>query len=276
LVVVGLLGFVMWRIFFHPPRHNSSVVVTQIASPLVAPTPLAPQPARIQPTDSGANNLAVNSSLKDLRDRLLDPRQRDANLQQARLQIEITKSHLFQRLRNLPAERLEQLKTLLAETQLNAALAALPTHADLSPGEMNQIAQTLKGIQTESDSQVRDLLGAEDFAIYEGYQYSEPFRGTIEQVTNIMRARGAVVSADSQESILDAYASAMNAAAQDSGNDGTFVNWGSMTPDQQSAVRVQQLERFDAYLATKMAKVLEPEDYKIFMEAQLAQENSAP
>jgi hypothetical protein len=197
-------------------------------------------------------------------------------LQRVRLQIEITKSHLFQRLRNLPPEKLEQLKTLLAETQLKATIAAVPTHADLSPDEANQMALSLKSIHANSDDQVRDLLGADDYGIYEGYQYSEPYRGTIEQVTNIMRARGGVVSADSQESILDAYASAMNSAARDSGNDGSFANWGSMTSDQQSAVRAQQFERFDNYLSTAMAKVLVPADYKLFMEAQLTQENSTP
>ena len=284
LMVAFLLAGV-WRIVRWDPETEripgaKLVQFAPAGSSLSAPALATPEPAGAAPPSAVSaktgDTARATAALQALRNRLNDPMQQAARLLAARAHVEQTKGRLFQRLKKNPPEKLDRLKTLLAETELATNVAALPSRVDPSAAEVRQINDTVTRIQAEGDSRVKALLGPDDYANYAAYQKSETYRDTIEQVTNIMRSRGAAITDDQQEAVLDAYAEAMYAAAQDSAGDSTAADYATMTDAQRQALRLRQLARFDQYLADKAAGVLDPANFKLFMESQYVQESGAP
>ncbi|MDD2765569.1 MAG: hypothetical protein PHE83_16525 [Opitutaceae bacterium] len=282
LLAVGMAGVVAWTIYRPPSSGNDSSKISRDLSRSES-TQEAPRaresPAKVVSKSASAVPAQVNEKddiLNALKRRLDDSNQRGIRLRRAKAHVEQSKGRLFQRLRNVPPEKLDQLKVILAETELAMERGALPTSANSAEAEAAEINDTLKRIQADSDHQVQALLDADDYAIYAAYQGSNAYRNTIEQVTNVMRARGSAVSDDLQEAILDGYAGAIAAAAKDSANDITPAAFRSLSKEQQNALRQQQLARFDGILAASMVNILSPAEYQLFMDAQFTQETNTP
>jgi hypothetical protein len=218
---------------------------------------------------------AMSQQLAQLRADLINPQSRANHLQRARLQVEIKNGRLFQRLAKLEPEKLEKLKTILAEQDVNQRLAALPTDAKLGSDQTVQIPQRLEAARVAADDSVKNLLSADDYARYAAYTDSQAYVETVDQIANVMRSRGVAVGDEQQQAILDAYGSAMkqlgNAIATES-------NPGNGQPAQASASgdqRLRDMTRFDQHLADAMSKALPHDLFKQFMDAQYAQENAS-
>jgi hypothetical protein len=199
---------------------------------------------------------------------------RPSLIERARLRIEQIHWRLFQRLRNLPLNEIDALKDIMATTEVDRSRLALPIKGNESPTEVNQRLGQITELGVESDAQILGLLGNEDYQQYAAYQQSFAYRDTIEQITNFMRSKGAPVSAEQQDSMLDAYSTAIRNAAQIGRTDASASSIAAMDAGQRQALRTIQLDRFDEYLAAELSKVLEPEALSQFMAAELAQESS--
>ncbi|HEY8993490.1 MAG TPA: hypothetical protein VIM71_02295 [Lacunisphaera sp.] len=249
----------------HSTAVTSAVALTQSASAMAGPQP--------PPAAEGRNPQAADP-LAELKRRLDDPRQREANLLRAKLNIEQTHGRIFQRLRNLPPEILDRLKLVLAENQLAMERGALPDRFPVDDSAAEAANENLSRIAKEGDEQVRALLGDEGYAQYSLSRQAEPYRESIEQVTNIMRARGAEVTEDMQERILDSYTRALVAAAKISANDMTPAAFRALSESARQELRLKQQLRFDEILASTMSATLSPTEYTLFMDAQFAQDQS--
>ena len=222
--------------------------------------------------DQNAPILQQNDPLAELKRRLDDHRNREANLHRAKLNIEQTYGRLFQRLRNLPPETLDRLKTVLAENQLTMERGLLPDRFPADETAAKAAHDNLERIRKEGDEQVRAVLGDEGYAQYDLSRKAEPYRQSSEQVANIMRARGANVTEDMQERILDGYTRALVAAAEISAKDTTPEAFQALSDSARQELRSKQQARFDETLASTMSQILGPEEYKLFMESQFAQD----
>jgi hypothetical protein len=242
-----------------PPRSIAEIPTPEIARLLQSD----PAPLKVDP-------------LTELKRRLDDPSQHTAHLARARLKVEQNYSRLFQRLRNLPPEVLDQLKTALAEKQLALERGALPDRLPVSDAEAKTGKARLDRIQQETDAQLRAVFGDEVYAQYNYVQQSEPLRGSIEQVTNLMRSRGVDVTEEMQENILAGYTSALVAAATVSASDTTPEAFQALSEAARQELRAKQQSRFDEALASTMSKILSPDDYKLFMESEFAYDAGSP
>lgn len=193
-------------------------------------------------------------------------------VQQARLRVEGRQGKLFQRLKDIPAETLSQLKDLMAAEEVDLALIALPQKKnETREEEQTRIAQ-MAALNTKNAAAIQVLLGAEDYAKYTAYQQSLAYESTVDEITNIMRARGANVSGEQQDAILDAYANAIRNAAAISANEASPETLASMTDLQRLNLKNAQLARFDENLSVELAQVMSPNALQRFMAAEFEHE----
>jgi hypothetical protein len=212
--------------------------------------------------------------LPALKRRLDDPREHEANLLRAILNIEQRYGRLFQRLKNFPPDVLEKLKLAMAENQLAMERGALPDYLPVDDAERKVVKENMDRIQKNGDEQVQALLGDDGYAQYDLFRKSEPYRESIEQVTNLMRARGVTVNEDLQQKILDGYTKALIEAAAISSTDVSPAAFQALSDSARQELRAKQQSRFDEKLATTMSAILSPSEYKLFMDSQFAQDGN--
>ena len=244
---------------------------------------LAPKPIEIthatptaKPSPAPTRVSATANPFTESRRALTDPVLRQAALREARLRIEMIHGHLFQRLRGLSSEKLEELKDAMAENELALRLQVMPDHPNLSQTEMQQIADNVKQATQLGDDRVKALIGDDNFTQYSAYQVSFPFRDAVDQTTNIMRSNGSVVSSDQQEAMTDAFGDAVAIATTIAMDDPADQNVANLTPEELQLLKTKQRASFDQVLADKMSTVLDPEMFNAFMAAELKRELKQP
>jgi hypothetical protein len=267
---VGLaVAVTLYRSAWHQPVEANPIrlPVAAAAAPAVSlpppavatsPAPEAAAPSQAEPASSQADPIA------ELKRRLDD------------LNLEQTYGRFFQRLRNLPPEVLEQLKTALAERQLAMERGSLPDHLPVDDAEAKAGKERLDRIQQQADDQMRAAFGEEVYAQYAYFQQSEPLRGSMEQVTNMMRSRGVNVTDAMEEEILAGYTNALAATAKIAAKDTTPGAFQAMSDAARQDLKLKQQSRFDETLAATMSKILSPADFKLFMESEFAQDAPSP
>jgi len=276
--LAGFSGLAIALIYFFP-REGVDITSTHTDRSTVPARPaLVAEIVRPSLNQESKNDSLQREAdpLAELKRRLDDPRQRNANLLRAKLNVEQTHGRLFQRLRNLPPETLDRLKDILAETQLAMERGALPDRIPVDDGAAKAASENLGRIAKDGDDQVHALLGDDGYAQYSLSRQTEPYRESIDQVTNIMRARGAAVTEDMQERVLDGYTRALVAAAKISASDTTPESFRTLSESARQELRLKQQLRFDEILASTMSGILSPTEYKLFMESQFAQDRSVP
>jgi len=281
VVVLSLVGTAVYLFWPGRPVEPKLAPVTLIpprAVPPPSPPPLAASPSIPQAShvDQGEPVPKVIDPLVELKRRLDDPREREARLQRAILNVEQTYGRLFQRLRNLPPDVLDRLKTALAEKLLAMERGSLPDHLPVSDADARAGKEKLDQIQKEADGQIQAVLGDEAYAQYVLFQQSEPYRPSIEQIANTMRSRGIDVNEEKQERILAGYTRALVAAAKISANDTTPESFQALSDQARRELRSKQQARFDEVLASTMSTVLSPAEYKLFMESEFAAGGTSP
>jgi hypothetical protein len=119
----------------------------------------------------------------DLRALLDRPEMQRLRALQQKAALDSRFAPLFKAL-NLPAEKIEQLKTLLAEresTMQDVMMAARDQGLD-PRSDPDGFLKLAAAAQTEINSQLKTLLGDEGFAHYEQYAQTQPQRATVEQL----------------------------------------------------------------------------------------------
>jgi hypothetical protein len=281
-VLAGTAGVVLaLGLYITLPRKSANTGTPSYPAPASRAAPASLQADATATPEAGTSykidlTPATADPLAELKRRLDDPQQRAAHLARARLNVEQASGRLFQRLRHYSPEVLDRLKTALAEKQLAIERAALHDH--LPGGDFDAVAgkERLDRIQQEADEQIRTTFGDEIYAQYTYAQQSEPLRGSIQQVTNVLRSRGIDVTDEMQEGILAGYTSALVAAAKLSANDTTPAAFQSLSVAARREFKAKQQARFDEILASTMSKILGPDEYKLFMESEFVQGAGSP
>ena len=180
----------------------------------------------------------------------------------------------MRRLRNVSPVDIEALKDVLAADEYDRVLLASSFREKETPEELAQGLAQMNEMNVQRAARIRSLLGDDGYETYAAYSQSFAYQDAIDQITNIMRARGTTVSAGQQDSILDAYSRAIRNASQANAADSSNINIAAMDDTQRQLLRSTQLTRFDEYLATELSKVLDPDSLKQFMTAEYEQESS--
>jgi hypothetical protein len=216
----------------------------------------------IVPSPMGKPAALVSQATRDQIARLRDPAQKQRLVDQARIRIATSRRALFQMLRNLPPGKLDRLSEILAVSELDTRSAMLDLHS-ANPSPSGQEVESILSRQNAArDANARTILDDGQYAQYTAYWESEPYTQSIVQIADVMRAQGSSISPDLQQQMLTTYASVEKRFQQTSpyspgsGNNST------------SAPPLNDAGAFDQSLADAMSKILTPEDFGTFMDAQ--------
>lgn len=222
------------------------------------------------------NRAAAATTLAYERSRLSNAEERQAFLSNTTVLLEQTKSRLFDAISKKAADKVDALKSIMAEAMLSMHLSHLSDQAeggiDLAQGKGLSLALT----RAEAEVQIHALLGDDSYALYLVYQQSEPYRATIQQLAETMRAQGSAITADQELAMLDAYTAAILTAAADSVKEADpKVSAGLNAAERRALGAVElcglapviagpQRQRFESYLSGAVSGILNPDDFKRF------------
>lgn len=193
-----------------------------------------------------------------------DPVWRARQFDEAYLRVEARYGRFFQKLAGWSPDRLEALKRQLANNDLALMRAAML--ADDSDGKF--AGDAVRNAEAGNQQQLRELLGETGYAWFDASQKAEPYRESVGSIVDAMRAKSSPLSEDKQESVLGAYAAAMQEAAAQAAP----VDPRQLTQDQLAALKRQQTEAFRARLMDKLSGVLDEAQLQVFMETEIEQE----
>lgn len=222
------------------------------------------------------DKVAATRSLASERSRLSRKAERQAYLASSRAQLEESKRHLFDAFNKSAPDKLESLKSLMAEAMLSMHLAHLSDQAEGGTEVANGKGLFLAQIRAETEVQIHALLGDEGYALYVAYQQSEPHRATIQQLMKAMRAQGSSITADQEQDMLDRYMDALLTATEDSVKEASPATYAGLNAAERRALGAVELcglapviadpqrRRFESYLAAAVSGILSPDDFKRF------------
>jgi hypothetical protein len=133
---------------------------------------------------------------------------------QQRAQLDGRYADLFRSL-NLPAEQLDQLKTLLVDRQ-SAALDVLSVanaqgiNPLSSPEEIRNLARET---QAKVDADIRNLLGDQGFSQYQGYEQTLPQRAVADQLAQRLSYSSTPLTSDQREQMVQVLAASSPATS---------------------------------------------------------------
>jgi hypothetical protein len=246
-----------------PHRAHHAVFSTQVPSRRAGEAKRnSESKATLAPSPAGKPAALASQATRDQIARLRDPAQRQRLVDQAKIRIATSRGALFQMLRRLPLEKLDLLSGILAASELDTRTAMLELHAANPSPSGREVESILSAENAARDANVRGILDDDQYAQYMSYWESEPYSQSIGQIADVMRAQGSSVSPDLQQQMLITYASVEKLFQQvgpssiETGNNLT------------SPLPSNDPDAFDQHLADAMSKILSPEDFKVFMDAQ--------
>ena len=157
-------------------RLTAELDVRREAAAEIVNQPAAATTAR----DPGQNGRGPRGNMAAIMDR---PEMQRLRTLQQRAALDSRFAPLFKAL-NVSPEKLDQLKTLLAEkesTMQDVMMAARDQGVD-PRADPEAFRKLVASAQTEVNSQLKSLLGDEGYAQYEQYAQTQPQRATIEQL----------------------------------------------------------------------------------------------
>jgi hypothetical protein len=181
------------------------------------------------------------------------------------LRVEARYGRFFQKLVGWPPDRLEALKRQLANNDL-ALMRVAMMGADDPDGR--SVGNAIRDAEVNNQQQLRKILGDADYASFDASQKIEPYRASISSIINAMRAKGAQVNEDTGETILSAYATAMQEAVHQADP----VDPKQLSQDQFAALRKKQADSFRVILMNKLSGVLDEAQLRVFMETEIEQD----
>jgi hypothetical protein len=212
-----------------------------------------------------ATSPAPRASMAKLWD---DPDWRADRFNEAYLRVEARYGRFFQTLVGWSPERLEALKRQLANNDLALMRAGmLETYDSDGKATGDAVHQTEIG----NEQQLKESLGDADYAAFDGLRKMDTYRESVSAIANSMRSKNVQVSNDMEESILRAYASAIQEAAQQA----SPIDIRQLNHDQLAALKGQQTNAFRILLLNRLSGVLNEKQISVFMEAEIEQEGGS-
>jgi hypothetical protein len=204
------------------------------------PVPVAPGAAAAGPTRGGGGLLS------NVFDRMNDPEVQRLMAEQIRAQIERRYAKLFPQL-NLPADKLEQFKTLLVDRQ-QSAMDVLATANEQGISDPRDFQKLVESSQADIDGQIKSTIGDADFAQFQGFNQSQAARGMVGQLQDSLRSTAAPLTGAQSDQLTQLMA--QSRVAPDAGgprglNGPTVITDETITQSQAflSAPQVQALQQ---------------------------------
>lgn len=218
------------------------------------------QAARAQ-SHAPATSPALRASMARLWD---DSDWRAHRFDEAYLGVEARYGRFFQKLAGWSPERLEALKRQLANNELELLRAAMLGASDTDP---KAAGDALRSAEARNRQQLQESLGEADYATFDASAKMEPYRESVGSIVNAMRAKNAQISGDAEESILGAYATAMQEAVRQGGP----VDPRQLSEGPFADLKRRQADAFRIILMKKLSGVLDERQLRVFMEAEIEQ-----
>jgi hypothetical protein len=197
----------------------------------------------------------------------IDAAWRTARFNEMILGVEAKYGRFFQKLKGWPPEKLEALKRQLAANEV-AMLETIITNGNpVGDAATKALQQTIQDIAAKNQQLLRENVGDADFAKLDAVEKMEPYRESVGSITNAMRSKGVDVTGELDNSILAAYATAV----QDAAREATPINMSSLSEEERAALKKQQAEAFRIRLLKQMSGVLDEKQLQIFMETEIEQ-----
>lgn len=140
----------------------------------------------------------------------------------------------------------------------------------MSETETKALGDAVQATLVENQKTLKESLGETDYAKFDAFEKTEPYRQSIGSIANAMRSKGVEITGDLQESLLSAYGRAIQESTDAANN--TAVS--SLTEAQRLELKKQQMQAFRVRLLKQMSGVLDEHQLQIFMETELEQQNS--
>jgi hypothetical protein len=149
--------------------------------------------------------------------------------------------------------------------------AASPYLAPDTDGVAFDMGESIMKTMQENSAALRDFMGDSDYAKLDAFEHNEPYREMVSGITNSMRANGVGINGDLEESILDAYGTAIRSAAEEASK---AVLTG-LNDVQIGQLHDEQMHSFHIALLRRMGAILNERQLNVFMQSQLEQQESA-
>jgi hypothetical protein len=269
-IVMGSFAYFNWA------NYRPNGIGIGASKPLIveASKALEPESSPFPPaSEAQAASAQARPSRSDARNGQRPPLPID--LPRVKIRVEQKYGRLFQRLTGISPDSLERLKDVLVAAEWEE-YGQLNLTGKESPAEIVQRMAEIQRIEAGRDEMIADILGQENFSKYLAYQQSSPYRSTVEEIANGMRAQGISISFEQEDRLLDTYASAIRSATEMSSVEANTEEIATMTPEQRAKLRERQLARLDQIIAEAFSHQLDPATFKIFLTAQLAQDTGHP
>lgn len=133
--------------------------------------------------------------------RMNDPEAQRLMAEQVRRQIERRYAELFAKL-NLPPDKLEQLKSLLADRQ-TAARDAFLTANDQGVTDPQDFQKLVESTQADIDGQIKAAIGDSGYAQLQEFNQTQAIQGVVGQLRNGLADTGSPLTADQSTQMTD-------------------------------------------------------------------------
>jgi hypothetical protein len=199
-----------------------------------------------------------------------DPAMRDMIREQQKAAINMMYGGLFKDL-NLNADEKEKLKGILTEAQMKNVENAQSLFGGDKDASKDQMQKQMAESKTQSDAEIKALLGPERFAQYEDYQKNINERMQIDQFKNQLAGESYPLQDQQAAQLMEAMKNLKNTMPPPISSDQTQTPKPDMFTEDKINGQIKWMDEYNRQLVDAARPILTPEQlkpYQAFLEQQ--------
>ena len=247
-----------------------------VAKPTAAPTTASetpkppaesnlPEPASAPTSTGQASPAPTNDFASGLAKMMQDPQMKEMVRVQQRQSLDRMYGTLYRQL-GLPADELEALKELLLERQLKLVEMGMAAMS-ASESERRQAAVKTNALKAEYDKKIEDLLGPQDYAVFNQYEQTTPERMQIQMFKDTLPADAALTERQEADLIAAMYEARRALPATSLLNTGRASDPSQLT-EERIAETLKQLDQLRGRCIERAAAILTRPQFEKYVESQ--------
>jgi hypothetical protein len=227
----------------------------------VATLPPAPASAPSPATPSGSGS--ASNFFAGLAGMMKDPQMKEAIRVQQKMALDKMYGSLSKYL-TLPADKLDALKELMADRQLAMTEAGMTLMS--GSGDQKKAAEDAKTIKEDYDKKIQDLLGPQDYPVFQDYEKTVGDRTQVQMFKDTLPADAALTE-QQEDDLITAMYEERNALPASSLMNNQTPDASQMT-EERVAETLKQLEQLRQRYAERAATILTPAQLEQFTKWQ--------
>ena len=251
-------------------------VAPAVAKP-VAPPPAVPETPKTQaethprkpgsaPAPAAQASLApTNDFASGLANMMKNPEMKEMVRAQQKQSLDRMYGALYRQL-GLPADELEALKELLLERQLKLVEMGMAAMS-ASESERRQAAVKTNALKAEYDKKIEDLLGPQDYGVFNQYEQTTPERMQIQMFKDTLPADAALTERQEADLIAAMYEARRALPATSLLNTGRASDQSQLT-EERIAETLKQLDQLRGRCIERAAAILTRPQFEKYVESQ--------